>query len=209
MNRFYDPLQGRFTQVDPIGMSSVSLDSPQTLNLYAYCGNDPINHIDPSGLGFFSFFKKLFGVVGKIFKVIAVVVAVVLIFAATINIGNPAVSNWLIAGLFFAAGALLGSALGPSWLKTALRVTSGVVGGFQTSVGRTPSTFPGGSGSRGFNFQGTLVKPPSYTRAERYEIIFRAVWLAGEALRNNKACRDVVGGANSQIAFVSSARRSA
>ena len=59
-NRHYDPQQGRFTQVDPIGMRSTSLSSPQTLNLYAYCTNDPINHTDPSGLGFFSFLKKIF-----------------------------------------------------------------------------------------------------------------------------------------------------
>src|SRR5437588_1299859 len=58
-NRHYDSQQGRFTQVDPAGMSATSLTSPQTLNLYAYCVNDPINHIDPSGLGFFSFLKKL------------------------------------------------------------------------------------------------------------------------------------------------------
>jgi RHS repeat-associated protein len=60
INRHYDPQQGRFTQVDPIGMGSVSLTSPQTLNLYAYCINDPINYLDPSGLGFISFLKKLF-----------------------------------------------------------------------------------------------------------------------------------------------------
>lgn len=59
VNRHYDPQQGRFTQVDLIGMSSVSLATPQTLNLYAYCINDPINHTDPSGLGFISFLKKL------------------------------------------------------------------------------------------------------------------------------------------------------
>jgi RHS repeat-associated protein len=58
-NRHYDSQQGRFTQVDPAGMDAVDLASPQTLNLYAYCANDPINHIDPSGLGFFSFLKKI------------------------------------------------------------------------------------------------------------------------------------------------------
>ena len=41
-------------------MQSVSLQSPQTLNLYAYCTNDPINYTDPSGLGFFSLLKKIF-----------------------------------------------------------------------------------------------------------------------------------------------------
>jgi RHS repeat-associated protein len=33
VNRHYDPLQGRFTQVDPIGMASVDLQNPQSLNL--------------------------------------------------------------------------------------------------------------------------------------------------------------------------------
>lgn len=60
VNRHYDPQQGRFTQVDPIGMKSTNLENPQTLNLYAYSANDPINHIDPHGLGFFSFLKKVF-----------------------------------------------------------------------------------------------------------------------------------------------------
>jgi RHS repeat-associated protein len=50
VNRHYSAAQGRFTQVDPIGMSAVSLENPQSLNLYAYCLNDPINHLDPDGL---------------------------------------------------------------------------------------------------------------------------------------------------------------
>lgn len=59
VNRHYDSQQGRFTQVDPAGTSTVDFSSPQTLNLYAYCVNDPVNKIDPSGLGFFSFLKKV------------------------------------------------------------------------------------------------------------------------------------------------------
>lgn len=49
INRTYDSKQGRFTQVDPIGMQAASLAAPQTLNMYTYCGNDPINYTDPSG----------------------------------------------------------------------------------------------------------------------------------------------------------------
>lgn len=50
VNRYYDPLQGRFTQPDPIGIGAVNLGNPQTLNMYAYVANDPVNTVDPSGL---------------------------------------------------------------------------------------------------------------------------------------------------------------
>ena len=50
VNRHYDQQQGRFTQVDPIGMSAASIADPQSFNLYAYTQNDPVNFVDPSGL---------------------------------------------------------------------------------------------------------------------------------------------------------------
>ena len=42
--RYYDPGLGRFLSEDPSGISG-------GLNLYAYTGNDPINRLDPTGLG--------------------------------------------------------------------------------------------------------------------------------------------------------------
>ncbi|MGH9425881.1 MAG: hypothetical protein ACRD2L_06190 [Terriglobia bacterium] len=58
-------------------MKSVSLESPQTLNLYSYVGNDPINHTDPDGL-FFGWLKKLFKGIGKVFSAVGNAVARVL-----------------------------------------------------------------------------------------------------------------------------------
>ena len=92
LNRHYDSAQGRFTQVDPGGMRATSLGNPQTLNMYAYCTNDPVNRMDPDGLGLISFFKKLFNWIKKHWKVIlvavAVAVAVLLIPGAPALIGN-------------------------------------------------------------------------------------------------------------------------
>gem|GEM_PF-6532799 len=50
VNRHYDPRQGRFNQADPLGMGAASLADPQSLNLYNYVENDPVNFIDPLGL---------------------------------------------------------------------------------------------------------------------------------------------------------------
>jgi RHS repeat-associated protein len=50
VNRHYDPQQGRFTQVDPIGMGAASIGDPQSLNTFTYTQSDPVNSVDPSGL---------------------------------------------------------------------------------------------------------------------------------------------------------------
>ena len=41
--RWYDPATGRWLSPDPIGLEG-------GLNLHAFCGNDPVNYTDPSGL---------------------------------------------------------------------------------------------------------------------------------------------------------------
>src|SRR5262249_11221312 len=50
VNRHYASQQGRFNHVDPLGMGAASLSNPQSLNLYSYVQNDPVNFVDPSGL---------------------------------------------------------------------------------------------------------------------------------------------------------------
>lgn len=46
--RYYDSSQGRFTTKDTL---LGSIEKPITLNLYTYCGNNPLNITDPSGHG--------------------------------------------------------------------------------------------------------------------------------------------------------------
>ncbi len=50
VNRTYNSGQSRFTTVDPIGMASASIGDPQSLNLFAYVTNNPVDFVDPSGL---------------------------------------------------------------------------------------------------------------------------------------------------------------
>ncbi|MHA7179856.1 RHS repeat-associated core domain-containing protein [Arthrobacter sp. MDB2-24] len=49
VNRFYHPELGRFLQPDPLGAEGFTSDS-SSMNLYAYCNDDPINRTDPLGL---------------------------------------------------------------------------------------------------------------------------------------------------------------
>lgn len=105
VNRRYDSAEGRFTQPDPLGMAAASLEHPQTLNLYAYCGNDPVNRTDQNGLFWGAigrFFKKVFQVLRFIALVVA---AVVLVLAGVVltAVGAP----WL-GVLFFSIGVMLG-----------------------------------------------------------------------------------------------------
>jgi hypothetical protein len=61
-------MQGRFTQPDPVGQRASNLSDPQTLNLYAYCGNDPVNREDANGLLFGKLFKGIAKAIGGAVK---------------------------------------------------------------------------------------------------------------------------------------------
>jgi RHS repeat-associated protein len=49
INRYYSPMQGRFTSVDPENAGADESD-PQSWNGYAYGRNNPVLYVDPDGL---------------------------------------------------------------------------------------------------------------------------------------------------------------
>ena len=50
LNRQYPSNLGRWLTPDPAGLMAVRFESPQTWNLYAYVGNNPLTLTDPTGL---------------------------------------------------------------------------------------------------------------------------------------------------------------
>jgi RHS repeat-associated protein len=48
--RMYSRFKGRFMSPDPLGLGAADLTNPQSLNLYSYVRNDPMNATDPSGM---------------------------------------------------------------------------------------------------------------------------------------------------------------
>ena len=56
-SRYYDPVTGRFVNPD----SLIDTSNVLGFNMYAYCGNNPVNRFDPSGL----FWKEAFDWLGE------------------------------------------------------------------------------------------------------------------------------------------------
>jgi hypothetical protein len=134
-------------------MSASSLGDPQSLNLYAYCGNDPINHTDPDGL----FFKKLFGGLRKFLSNIFVRIALV-VALAIITIGASS-SLWALTYKTLVEVQLGGHAIGTTatvisievtklttlgWIAAGLGAVTGASLGIREAGFRTPPTFETG-----------------------------------------------------------------
>lgn len=102
--RYYDPDTGRF-----ISQDSIEYADPETingLNLYAYCGNNPVMNVDPTGNAWWHW-------------VIAAVVVVALVAATIVTAGGAA------AGIAALSAAACGSvAAGASLTTTVLAFAS-------------------------------------------------------------------------------------
>ena len=97
--RYYDPEIGRFMTIDDI--SYLDPESINGLNLYAYCGNDPVDKFDPSG---YSFVSVLIGL------------GIAALIGAAIGAGSYAVGqgiDYAITGNFeWSWGGFFGSTIG-------------------------------------------------------------------------------------------------
>ena len=119
--RYYDPEVGRFITIDDI--SYIDPETINGLNLYAYCGNNPVMRVDENGNSWWDSFWK--GLVAVAVVVVAVVAAItvatggaaapVLIGAAIgfgVNFGSSALTQFINTGTVDWGQALLSGAIG-------------------------------------------------------------------------------------------------
>ena len=134
--RYYCPEWHRFISPDDTGY--LDPETPNGLNLYAYCGNDPINYVDPTGYAFISVLIGL-GIAASIGATIG---------AATYTTGQ--LIDYAITGdLEWSWGGFFGSTIGGAIGGAITFATSGigayatVVGAFLSGATMTSSTMIG------------------------------------------------------------------
>ena len=124
--RYYDPEIGRF--ISPDSVEYLDPQSINGLNLYAYCGNDPINYADPSGHAFIS----------ALLISIGIGIAVGLAGQLTSDLVTSAINGeWTFSSWEMYLGAGLGGALAGALFAvgTGGFVTGALSGGLTSFVG--------------------------------------------------------------------------
>ena len=131
--RYYDPEGGRFISVD--GIEYLNPDNINGLNLYAYCGNNPVMRVDSNGT---SWWTDFWNGVGNWFKDnwVKLVIGVAFIVAgAAVTFFTAGMGT---AGLLAAGSALLASAkaVGISMAVSAGigAVVGGITGGWEGAL---------------------------------------------------------------------------
>jgi hypothetical protein len=179
-------------------MSAVSLGSPQTLNLYSYCGNDPINHVDPDGLFFGSLFKwigKIFKVVNKILKWVVIGVAIAAVAIAIFHSGGAAIA--FLKAIMGVVGKILGiKIIGPGVIANLAGQVIGIQLGTSISIGVGAKIAAGlyGVGAVANQFVSTRRKNQD---KRRKTIIDNAYISALWRLQNMPGCKEYIQGTTS------------
>ena len=117
--RYYDPETGRFITID--GIEYLDPETINGLNLYAYCGNNPVMNVDPTGHAFLVFLIAALIGFGVSFGASAVTQA----------INNEGEVDWGVAVI----DGLFGAASGALWMIPGLGpVATGLINVGLTAV---------------------------------------------------------------------------
>ena len=127
VSRYYDPETGRFINADDV--SYIDPETVNGLNLYAYCGNNPVMYTDSAGCSWWDDFWN--STAGVIVGTILVVAAVVAITVLTAGVGT-AITGALGGGFFASViGGAIGGAISGAIIGAGLSIIGqGVVNGY-------------------------------------------------------------------------------
>ena len=95
--RYYDPEIGRFMTIDDI--SYLDPDTINGLNLYAYCGNNPVMRVDENGNAWWEFWKWDWAKIGTTLGVVVATVGAIALTVVTLGAAAPVLAAGIIGGI--------------------------------------------------------------------------------------------------------------
>jgi RHS repeat-associated protein len=213
--RYYDPSLGRFITPDTIVQSPAN---PQTLNRYSYCGNNPVNRIDPSGHSWKKFWKRWGSWISPIgyaastgnwsqLAILAVTVAANFLLPGIGTLSNVYLNIGAHALVGAAQGALVGgitSIIGGGSFGDGARlgaITGGITGALQgiggsiakANAARNASVNAGSAPSTGVYKAGDLTREFNSMQADVFEKVSAADKLMKWANNTNDLMKELGG----------------
>ena len=187
-SRYYDPEVGRFITIDDI--SYLNLEIINGLNLYAYCGNNPVMRIDENGNKWWDWLLGVFSVVLTVVGVALTVTGIGGIFGGVLI--SAGVSS-LLGGI---VNQSQGGSFGAGWIGGLIGgAISGAVGGFAIMSIAWPVL--GALGNAAGSFVSTLITSGINNNGVDFKVVksalinagitFAVSWFIGGAYRSYMA----------------------
>ena len=108
--RYYDPETGRFITID--GIEYLDPETINGLNLYAYCGNNPVMNVDPTGTWDWGAFWNLIAGIAIVVTAAVISVATAGLAAAAFGVAGTAMASAMMAGAAVGSLALGAASIG-------------------------------------------------------------------------------------------------